>query len=83
MQTLQKKWLKAAEYYVASLNVDPDYPEALYNLALVKSKSGEIDAAITILERCIILEEDDGWRRAARNLQQKLQGENNLNTKQN
>ncbi len=65
----QGKWGQAAHNFQKALTVDPDFPEAYYNLALTMEKMGNLSAALDTLKRYIELETNEGWKNAARSTQ--------------
>lgn len=69
----RKEWRKAEEYFTEACANDPKMLEAYFNLAHVKAKLGEREEAFSLLERYLLIEPDDGWKRAALSLKQALQ----------
>jgi len=68
----KKDWGRAANYFAAALQADPQFREARYNLALAKAKLGANAEALALLDEYLKLETDDGWKAAATQLQKKL-----------
>ena len=71
----KKDWERAANYFTAALQADPQFREARYNLALAKAKLGANAEALALLDEYLKLETDDGWKAAATELQKKLKTE--------
>lgn len=73
----QEKWGQAAHNFQKALTVDPNFPEAYYNLALTMEKMGDLIPALDNLNRYIELETNEGWKNAA--LSTKAEWERRLN----
>jgi len=75
---LEKKgFLDAAEgKYLKALSLDPDYDQALYNLAFLYVKMGRTKEAIGYLEKIVLRGDlEELWVKIARNQLRVLQGE--------
>lgn len=68
----EQKWDSAASYFEAATKADSRFQEALYNLALAKSKLGATGEAISILTKYLEIETDDGWKNAGQSFLEKL-----------
>jgi len=64
----QRDWKKAALHFQLALEIDKNFLEAYYNLALVKMKLGELEEAISILNIYVKSEQNGEWRDAAHRL---------------
>jgi len=65
----QQDWANAEKYLSEAIRVDPQFPEAKYNLALVRMKTGSLEEARKLLQDYLAVESDANWRRAAEGLQ--------------
>ncbi|WP_134686648.1 tetratricopeptide repeat protein [Brevibacillus migulae] len=69
----EEQWLEAAQAFKAAIEVDPDYADAHFNLALCYLHDEEVEDAFNSVERYMELEQDDWeaeaiWLRAAQSL---------------
>jgi len=69
----QQDWENARNAFEASLKADPNFREAWYNLALVKERKGDLQGALSALDRYLELETDEGWRNAAVEFKKRLE----------
>jgi len=68
----KKDWTRAALFFAAAIEANPQIKEARYNLALAKIEMGETAGVVAILDDYIKLETVDGWKDAARKLKNNL-----------
>jgi Tfp pilus assembly protein PilF len=64
---------KANQYFEKALQIDANYIEANYNLALTKIKLGTFDEATIFLNKTIELEKNEAWNAAAKRLRQRTE----------
>jgi tetratricopeptide (TPR) repeat protein len=55
----------ARQFFEKAIELDADFVEAYYNLALVEEKLGNKAIAIRKMEQLLVIESDEGWRNAA------------------
>lgn len=70
----QGDWKRAAALFEQAIALDANFAKAYFNLALVKSKSGDYKGMDSLLSRYIEREKDEGWRNIAHNM--RASGEN-------
>ena len=58
----------AAAQFNAAIDLDSQFRQSYYNLAIVKGKLGQPQEAILLLQRFLELETNEGWRRAGESL---------------
>ena len=61
----QQDWANAEKYFSEAIKVDSRFPEARFNLALVKMQMNEKDEANAILSEYLKIEKDKNWKNAA------------------
>ena len=71
----KEEWQEAIEYFEATIQVNSDFKEAYYNLALAQNKLGKKQEAISTLDEYLKFKNDVGWKNAALNFLQKLREE--------
>jgi tetratricopeptide (TPR) repeat protein len=71
----RQNWSAAESYFALARSGDPRLRDAYFNLALAKTKLGKNDEAVALLQECLGLETDEGWKRAALSLQAKVMAE--------
>ncbi len=72
----KEEWQEATEYFAATIQVNSDFTEAYYNLALAQNKLGKKQEAISTLDEYLKFKNDIGWKNAALNFLNDLK-ENN------
>ncbi len=68
----RQDWANAEKYFLEAVKADPKFPEARYNLALVKLKTGTEEEATAIVDEYLQIETDENWKRAAQSLKDDL-----------
>jgi tetratricopeptide (TPR) repeat protein len=71
---------EAISYFRLAQKRDPEFKEVYYNLALALTRTGETEEALIYLEKYLKIENDEGWRNAAAQLNDSLT--NKLQVKQ-
>ncbi len=69
----QRDIKKSIHYFESTIKIDPNFKEAYYNLAIAKSKTGDTEEAIKLINQFLNIENDEGWKNAALNLLDELQ----------
>jgi tetratricopeptide (TPR) repeat protein len=57
-----KQHRKALDYFAEAVRLDPDYPFTYYNRAEMHRELGDVEAAVSDLEKCLELGPDDNLR---------------------
>lgn len=68
----QRDWANAVNYFNSALQVDKNYHESYYNLALTKYKMEQYDDAKSAIDAYLDLEENEGWYRAGLSLKAEI-----------
>lgn len=71
----RENWSLAKQYFETAIRQDAKYPEARFNLALTQIRLGEKAAALATLVEVLKLEQNEGWKAAAEDLQKRLQAD--------
>ena len=61
----KEEWQEATEYFEATIQVNSDFTEAYYNLALAQNKLGKKQEAISTLDEYLKFNNDVEWKNAA------------------
>ena len=64
----QQRYTQAENYFQKSIDTEPAFLKAYYNLSLVKNELGKRDEAIKLIQHYIDTEKDDTWNAVAKNL---------------
>ena len=71
----KEEWQEATEYFEATIQVNSDFTEAYYNLALAQNKLGKKQEAISTLDEYLKFKNDIEWKNAALSFLNKLREE--------
>jgi len=64
----KQQWGKAVDYFQSAIEINENFPEPYYNLALTKKEMEKLDEALAIFNKYVEIEDDEVWRDAAKRL---------------
>jgi len=73
----QEDWQVAAQYFESAMDIDPNFREAYYNLALAQNKLGKTKEAIVTLKEYLKFPNEVEWKNAALSFLNELKNSGN------